>query len=280
MIKFSKLSEERIKNFAGEVIFNRGYDYYKDDMVEDFQYDPKNVVICANIHGSYGYYNIELWNKNDQIEASCNCPYDGYPCKHIIAVLLYFFNNKESYLKDVNTQKEVENILHKKLSSLSKPELSRIIISYSQKNQSFKRELMLQLSIDKQKSVKQFLKAIDKIFRKFETSNFSTYEISRDLKEIIKQIENADSDIRTEIIWKITDGILHQLNEYGMDDLPLEDLAIETLDLLVLILSSDPGLINRRKAIGIELEAYCKWRNCVISDYICDASYELLENEK
>jgi hypothetical protein len=281
MIKFSELSEERIKDFAGGVIFNfnRGYDYYIDDMVEDFEYDPKKFVFCANIYGNYGCYDIEVWSNNDNIEANCNCPFDGYPCKHIVAVLLYFLNNKESFQEDLNAQKQVENRVKKKLSSLSKAELIRIILSYSQKYSSFKRELLLQLSIDKQKSIKQFFKEIDKIFRKFESDNFSTYEISRELKVIIKQIETADPDVRTEIIWKITDGILHELNEYGMNDVPLENLTIDTIDMLVHILNSNPDLLERRKEIGAELEAYCEWRNCGIIDHICDAVYELSENE-
>ena len=35
------------------------------------------------------------------------------------------------------------------------------------------------------------------------------------------------------------------------------------------------NLLERRKEIGAELEAYCEWRNCGIIDHICDAEYEL-----
>lgn len=279
MVQFSKLSKKNIKDFAGEVIFNRGYNYYVNEMVEDFEYDPARSVFSANINGNFGCYDIEGWSDNDYLKAHCNCPYDGYPCKHIVAVLLYFLNNKESYTKDLKAQKQAEKVVSKKLSSLTKAELIGIILSYSKKYPSIRRELMLQFSMDKEKSKKQFFQAINKIFRKLESDNSSTYEISRELKEIIKQVETAEKDIKTEIIWKITDNLLHDLNEYGMNDRPLEDLAIETMDLLVHLLNINPNLVERRKEIQVELGKYCEWGNCGIIDDICDTSYALLEDE-
>lgn len=278
-MKYSKLSKKNIKNFAGEVIFDRGYNYYVNEMVEDFEYDPARSVFSANIYGNFGCYDIKAWSDNDYLKARCNCPYDGYPCKHIVAVLLYFCNNKESYTKKLKLKKQAEKTVKKRLLSLTKAELVDIIISYSQKYPSIKRELMLKLSIDKQKSTKEFFQAINKIFRKLESDNFSTYEISRELKEILKQIEPADNNIKTEVLWKITDNLLYELNAYGMNDRPLEDLAIETMDLLVQLLNENPDSVDRRKEIRIALEKYCEIGNCGITDYICDASYELLEDE-
>ena len=79
---------------------------------------------------------------------------------------------------------------------MSKTELINIILSFSEKYSSIRRELILQLTSDKQSILKQYFKEIDKIFRIFDNRNFSTYEISRRLKEIIKQVESADADIK------------------------------------------------------------------------------------
>ena len=68
------MTDKTIREFAGNVIYNRGYDYYIDNMVEDFEYDPVKKSIQANIHGSLGNYSIEVWELNDQIEADCDCP--------------------------------------------------------------------------------------------------------------------------------------------------------------------------------------------------------------
>lgn len=280
MLKFSELSEKRIKDFAGNVIFNRGYDYYHDGLVEDFEFDPKKQTFCASIHGSLGYYTIEVCNNDDYLEANCDCPFDGYPCKHIVAVLLYFLDNKDNYLKDLNAQRKMEKIVEDKLSVLPKKQLIQIILSLLQKYPSVRRELILQLSDDKQTSLKQFFKAIAQILRTFENREFSTYEISHNLKGIMKQAESADDDIKVEIIWKITDGVLNQLNQYGISDIPLENIAIETMGILVDLLNNNPGLNERRKEIQSELEEYCEWGNCGIVDFICDAAFEISDDNK
>ena len=280
MIKFSEISKKKIKEFAGEVIFNRGDEYYHDELVEDFEYDPDQHIFSATVQGSIGYYSVEVWNNNDIIEANCDCPYDGYPCKHIVAVLLYFLNNKEKYLKGLAAQQEIEKVVKDKLFSFSKTELIEILLSYFKKYPSFRRELMLQLSVNKQSSINQFSKEIDKIFKIFENRNFSTYDISHKLEEILKQIETAGYEEKIEIIWKIADGVLHQLNEYGMDDIPLENIAIETMDLLVQLFDSHPEYLQRRIEIQAELEEYCECGNCGIVDHIYDTVRELsVENE-
>ena len=275
MLKYSKITKNGIKNFAGDVIFNRGYSYYNDGLVEDFEYDQKKQIFSASIQGSVGCYSIEVWNCGDNLEANCDCPFDGYPYKHIVAVLLYFLNNKDEYLKDLKVQQKKSSVVKDKLSELSKAELIRLILSFSKKYPSIRRELNLKLSDDKQLIMKQFFKEIDKIFRTFESHNFSTYEISTKLKEIIKHIETADDFLKVEIIWKIADGVLHQLNTYGMDDLPLENIAIETMDTLVELLNNVPRLDKRRKEIQGKLEKYGEQGNCGIVDDICEAAFEI-----
>jgi len=95
------------------------------------------------------------------------------------------------------------------------------------------------------------------------------------LKKIIKQVDAAEPDIRVEILWKITDGILLQLNQYGMNDIPLEDLAINTLSQIIEIFRSDSEIKENNPAIISELKEYCEWQNCGIRDEICEA-YEII----
>ena len=57
------------------------------------------------------------------------------------------------------------------------------------------------------------------------------------------------------------------MNKYGMNDEPLEDMAIETLDLLAAV------LISQKEKIGIikALKKYSAWGNCGIIDDINEA---------
>ena len=275
MIAFQKLNEKTLREFAGNVVFNRGHDYYTDELVEDFEFDPEKNTIRANIHGRMGIYSIEVWEHNQQIEANCDCPFDGFPCKHIVAVLLYYLQEKDSYLKNLDKEQKVEKLVRDKLLSFEKDKLIKIILTFVKKYPPFKRELFLLLSIDKEATLKQFFKEIDKVFRAFDRDTFSTHEICHRLHAIIKQTDTAASEIKVEVIWKITDSVLHQLNEFGMNDIPLENIAIQGMDQLTEILISNPNLMKRRAEIHDKLDEYCNWGNCGIVDNICEAMFEL-----
>lgn len=279
MIELKNISKRKIKEFAGEVIYNRGLDYFHDEMVEDFEYDPKLFSFQAMVQGSHGFYDIEIWNDQGHLEANCNCPYDGYPCKHIVAVLLYFLENKNKYLAELKKQSDLESAMSKELSKLAKDELIKMILSFSKNYSPIKRELLLNLAIDNEKSFRLFDDAIDKIFFKCERNNFSTYEISRELKKILKQVEAADPDFQIEVLWKITNGVLFQLNEYGMNDTPFEYLAIDSLDKLVYLFQTVPNLKENNPEIISELKEYCDWHNCGITDEVCEAYYTITEED-
>ena len=246
-----------------------------DNMVEDFEYNPVENTVKANIHGSLGVYSIDVRESKNQIVAECDCPFDGYPCKHIVAVLLYYLHNKDNFIQSLEKEQKDEKLLKDKLFSLKKEEIIEIVLSFLNEYPSVKRELFLHLSISKESTLKHFYKEVDKVLRDFERDTFSTYEIGRKLREIIKQSKAADDEIKVEILWKIIDGILHQLNEFGMDDMTLENLVIESMDLLVKSFNSVPGLDNRRKEIQAEIERYCNWGNCGIVDDICDIAFEI-----
>ena len=57
-VKLRDLTQEEIRDFAGETIFGRGYGYYKDDMVYEFDYNPSTDGILAEVHGNYGDYEV------------------------------------------------------------------------------------------------------------------------------------------------------------------------------------------------------------------------------
>lgn len=280
MSEFKTLTENKIEEFAGKVIFNRGRDYYRDGLVEDFELDPVKNTIRAHIQGSIGIYSIEIWEDNDSLEAYCDCPFDGYPCKHIVAVLLFYLNNKESYIKRLENELKIERLVQKKLFALKKDELVTFILSSMKKHPSFKRELFLHLAIGTQEVLKQFHKQVDKDLRAFDHNTFSPYNISHKLKEIIKQSQAADYEIQVEILWKIIDGVLYQLNEFGMADRSLENIVLEAMDLLIPALNNGTRMKKRRSEIIVELEEYCGWGNCAIVDDICQALVEISDNSE
>ncbi|MDR2804390.1 MAG: SWIM zinc finger family protein, partial [Dysgonamonadaceae bacterium] len=78
-------------------IFERGEDYYENDMVDNVEHDYPDTW-TAEVSGS-DLYSVEIKMNGDEIVSwDCDCPYDnGDICKHIVAVLLYIKDNQKSH---------------------------------------------------------------------------------------------------------------------------------------------------------------------------------------
>ena len=104
----SDLTEKDIRRFADSgVIFDLGMGYFKRGNVSSIELVNGGEMILAEVDGNYGIYDVEIWKEEGELSAECNCPYDGYICKHIVAVLLKFYKmskqegsvNRESPMK-------------------------------------------------------------------------------------------------------------------------------------------------------------------------------------
>ena len=138
-----------IKNFKKEIsseIYYRGEDYYKNGNVSDIQKIGKNRWI-AEVEGNYGDYNVEI-NLDDLGNIknyTCNCPYDGDICKHVVAVLLSIQKDAESPISVHKPQKTIEEweII---LNEISDQELRDFVFHYANHNIEFQDELVISLS--------------------------------------------------------------------------------------------------------------------------------------
>ena len=101
------------KSLFRDIILERGYDYYLQGLVEDYQED--DGVINATVCGSDDYeVGIKLINGKIN-DAYCSCPYaeDGNYCKHMAAVLYEYEEKQEisANARSVHADQTVEEIV-------------------------------------------------------------------------------------------------------------------------------------------------------------------------
>lgn len=124
MTATTELSSFEIKSRASEKVFERGYQYYKNKAI----YNPvrRGDVLEALCYGSYSSkYRVRAnFSEDGEIEETyCTCPYDfGGDCKHIVALLLTYLNEPESFTEMADTSTQNED-----LQSRSKQELIDLI---------------------------------------------------------------------------------------------------------------------------------------------------------
>lgn len=144
----------RLDDFENEisaVIFRRGEDYYENGLVEDLE-EVAPGRWNAVVEGTTDY-ETEVCIKNGEIVSwDCDCLYDGYMCKHVVAVLLAVRDEGTGFsdYEEVRTEQEqlsqddaaVSGDLMARISLLTERQLSDFVGNYAQKDAVFKEELL------------------------------------------------------------------------------------------------------------------------------------------
>ena len=279
-MKLANLTEKQIQQFAWATIYARGHDYYVSGKVSDLSYDPDAESISAEVAGNYGDYNVEIEQVEGEIQASCNCPYDGYPCKHIVAVLLSFVNHRQAYAQQALQAKSRKASIEARIRKLSKEELVVMVMDCAAKYSDFERELMVRFAPNQKQTLDILLKQISRAFPSIESSSYSTDKIAKELNRILQSVESAGEEIRLEVHWAVADSILGELNEYGMDDDALEDILLNTLEALKNILAEREDLAPRRREIIEDLMRYYNWGNFGMADAVYDTVMDLCSEKQ
>ncbi|MFD3158104.1 SNF2 helicase associated domain-containing protein [Haloimpatiens sp. FM7330] len=183
------ISKEDIKDITNDIIFKRGEKYYKKDKIKHFNIETyKHDSLFNEIHKIHGLIegsNGELYNTtvlmNGLIGISdlyCDCmSFHNYasPCKHIIALLLYYINNGDKFINNIESTELTRLINDLKLNlseETAKTELAMDVIltvDYYDNTRSYIVELKVG---EKQKyvvrNIKEFLQVIqNKSYLKF-----------------------------------------------------------------------------------------------------------------
>lgn len=94
---FPALTLPIIRNRGTEASFRRGQDYYDSNAITK-RIRHSETRLEAWVSGTE-LYRVEVWTTSQgSLETHCTCPYDyGGDCKHIVAVLLAWLNEPDSF---------------------------------------------------------------------------------------------------------------------------------------------------------------------------------------
>ena len=116
-MKLKNITGEDIRDIADSTaILARGLDYYEIGQVKSMNIKDERII--AKVAGSYGNYDVEISIEDGNIRADCDCPYDGYGCKHIVAVLYKLANDRDQN-KKIN-KKILDNVTRLIMKNIAK----------------------------------------------------------------------------------------------------------------------------------------------------------------
>lgn len=274
-MKLSEYTTDYVKRWAGGAIFQRGENYARQGMVQQLTYNPDADTLQANVSGSGDEYEVEISAQSDSLTATCTCPYDGWPCKHIVAVMLAFLGQKDELTKQATRQKKADSTLAKKLAELSSTELAAILLESAKKYPDLKRELSMRFEANKEATFTTIKKQIARAFPSIESDYYETRGIAKQLRAILASTTQAAPEIRAKVCWAVIDRILKELNDYGMDDEPLEDAAMAAMDELAAAFQAATELRDARRDVIAQLLNYYRKSNCGLTDWLYDSAVQL-----
>lgn len=167
-----------LKNFelqiSDKIIF-RGREYYENAAVVDLE-ETGEGLWYAEVMGNDTYeVEVKLSGKNKVESYSCDCPYDGDMCKHVVAVL---FVLREELLNTVVKKKtDTKTDFKKLLQKISLEEYQEFILTHAASDKKFK-SLFQRYFADKDSQMdiaKSYTKHLKSVIRRYSNEDFIDY---------------------------------------------------------------------------------------------------------
>ncbi|HCS78943.1 TPA: hypothetical protein DIV55_04345 [Patescibacteria group bacterium] len=244
-IPFSHVTRKDIELGAdNEKIFQRGLDYFKSHAVSRITLEDS--TLHGRVRGSYDTYSVEITDTNGKLSYACSCPYEGSGCKHIVATLLTFLDQKEEILAKAHKNQTATQTLSEKLQLLDTTELIELLL----------------LSLKNHRDWKQILlkTVIKKLEKKGDRSNITDiYE--QQFRQLIDRVSE----------------ILTEHNEYGGGSESEQDEAFELLDDIVELFKQQKLTQQLKLELIDKLFFFYDWNNSGMEDMLLDTIYDVCE---
>ncbi len=240
---FNSLIQKKIKNLAGEIIYERGRDYFQSGAVKKIWLEDNKLF--AKVSGSRGNYEVEIEDQDDKFDWKCNCPYDGYICKHIVAVGLEFLNKKEAVIDEAKSAAEQNDKLREKLLLLNKEDLADL----------------LTLSVKTHSDWKNVF--LEEVAEKLDAAGAG----NDDKRQIYEEEFYSHFGRACEI--------LEEFNQYGGGPEEEEDEVYSELEDIKKLFQEQKLDAKLKKEFFEKMFFYYDWDNSGLSDTVMDAIFEI-----
>lgn len=136
-----------LKTFESKIpgeILKRGRDYFSDGAVTDLQ-DMNNGEWFAIVEGNDDYeVDIRLGKNDEVLDYTCDCPFDGEICKHVVAVLYRIREIKKEAGPGKNSGKP--DSWKRLISVIPENEFREFVKEYAAKNKYFRNKLLIRFT--------------------------------------------------------------------------------------------------------------------------------------
>ena len=188
-----------LNNFNNQItgaVLKRGKQYYEDGNVVEIS-ETSEGFWNAEVGGSEFYeVEVQLHKTDEIIESSCDCPYDGDICKHVIAVL-YTIREEKVINIDVSETKIPKKLSFQDLlGKITLKEYKEFIRDYASRDKDFKTSFELSFA-DRDETIdlgKKYSDALKRVIRKHSNNGYVGYRdgfaLTKDVGNFLVNVED------------------------------------------------------------------------------------------
>lgn len=264
-------TEQELRTLATKVIFARGEAYFNEGQVTDLSFDADQQDWTADVTGNQTY-EVVITVGDSKPDAFCDCPYEGWPCKHIVAVALALEDQQERLQQEQTVQERQQDLLRACRRALSFAELQKLMLQAQAQIPEMKQFLELQLLQDTRAALGSVKKKIHQIVKSLDRGG-SLAEAARQLKALWVLAQNP---IQMPVLLEILDQGLELLSEYEIYDTPLDNFLADALQEWVGIYRQDADL-SREAGLKVLMHHYAQGN--MLEDNVYAAVQQLMQTE-
>ena len=163
-------------------IVSRGQEYFDNGHILKLHEKSKGTW-SAKVSGNYGNYNVEIEadNVGGVRSYSCDCPYDGVICKHVVAVAIAIIET-QTITNIEQQQPHPQNNWEHLIETANEDELRSFLRDYGSQNEAFRRHLTSTFSkqetIGGHDTIGYYQNQINGIFEDYEYGGYIDYRHS------------------------------------------------------------------------------------------------------
>jgi hypothetical protein len=210
-VKLNKLTRKMIERCCDEQVYQRGRDYYRSGRVRNRLKTARGLK--AEVRGTM-VYDVSITERRGELIAVCTCPFaetwPGY-CKHIVATLLAWIAEPESFASTKGWQKTLRR--------KTKDELIEILGQICEVHPQIAQDFLGvgERGFDPRAAVQEALEAFAP------PDGCTAGELVRRLEPIAQRAEAAlvrgDAEMARRIYYELTLGCLRVEDEYGSTEI-------------------------------------------------------------
>ncbi len=185
------LTLDNFEESVNREILNRGRQYFINQSVLSLEEVADNHW-QAEVEGTE-IYTVDIHLRGREItQYSCNCPYEGLICKHVVSVFFALRKDMKKIQEEAKPKKGKKLTMQELLSKVSAKELQDFVLHYASLNKDFARAVEIHFA-EKDERIdmrKHYTEIIKKMIRKHSDHGFIDYRNSNALSREVDKLIN------------------------------------------------------------------------------------------